>query len=136
LVSAGAGGASAGGRPTSARRASGVRETLLRPVATPVRRRFLVRALANVALHLRWAGRGLTPSVVYDANDLAHAAAGARAHGGAPVSDDRFGLCTAALAEYFSNGRHQHPACDSHLHPSAARSRRTQSSLETCRFPT
>jgi hypothetical protein len=111
-------------------------DVTLRPVATPVRRRFLVRAMANVALHLRWAGRGLTAFVVYDANDLAHAAAGARAHGGAPVSDDRFGLCIAALAEDFSDGRHEHPASDSHLPPSAARSRRTPSSLETCGCPT
>jgi hypothetical protein len=85
-----------------------------------VRQRFLVRAMANVALHLRWAGRGLTAPVVYDANDLAHAAAGARAHGGAPVSYDGFRLCTAALAEDFSDARHQHPASDSHLPPSAA----------------
>jgi hypothetical protein len=79
--------------------------------------------MTNVALHLRWAGRDLAASVVYDANDLAHAPAGAAVHGGTPVSDDRFRPCTAALAENFSNGRHQQPASDSHVPPPAAHMR-------------
>ena len=98
-------------------------DVTLRPLATSVRRRFLVRAMTNAALHLRGAGGGLAASVVYDANDLAHAAAGARVHGGAPVSDGRFRLRTAALAEDFSNCRHQHPASDSHVPPRGAGSR-------------
>src|SRR5215211_5550479 len=73
--------------------------------------------MTNVALYLGWAGRDLAASVVYDANDLAHAAAGAAVHGGTPVCDDCFRPCTAALAEDFSNGRHQQPASDSHVPP-------------------
>ena len=57
--------------------------------------------MANVALHLCWAGRGLAARVVYDPNDLAHAAAAAGVHGGTPVSDDGLRLRTAALAEHF-----------------------------------
>jgi hypothetical protein len=92
-------------------------DVALGPVPTPVRWRFLVRAMTNVALYLGWAGRDLAASVVYDANDLAHAAAGAAVHGGTPVCDDCFRPCTAALAEDFSNGRHQQPASDSHVPP-------------------
>src|SRR5215216_4223358 len=73
--------------------------------------------MTYVALHPRRAGRNLAGSVVCDANDLPLAAAGAGAHGGAPVSDDRFRLRTAALAEDFGNGRHQHPSSDSHVPP-------------------
>src|ERR671914_1236458 len=87
----------------------------LRSPATLVRRRFLVRAMASVALHLCWAGRGLAARVVYDAHDLAHAAAAARVHRGTPVSDDRLRLRTAALAEHFSDGRHERPASDPHV---------------------
>jgi predicted N-acetyltransferase YhbS len=55
-------------------------DVTLRPLATSVRQRFLVRAMANVALHVRWAGRGVAAGVVYDAPDLAHAAAAAGIH--------------------------------------------------------
>ena len=73
--------------------------------------------MTHVALQLRWAGRGLARAVVYDANDLAHSAAAAGVHGGTPVSDDRFRLCTAALAEDFSNGRHKRLSPDPHVPP-------------------
>jgi hypothetical protein len=102
---------------TSARRAP-LADVTLRSPATPVRQRFLVRAMANVALHLRRAGRGLAARVVYDAHDLAHAAAAAAIHRGTPVSDDRLRLRTAALAEHFSDGRHKRPASVSHVPPS------------------
>jgi hypothetical protein len=71
--------------------------------------------MTNVALHLRWAGRGLAARVVYDAHDLAHAAAAAGIHWGTPVSDDRLRLRTAALAEHFSDGRHKRPASSFHV---------------------
>jgi hypothetical protein len=96
-------------------------DVTLRSPATPARQRFLVRAMANVALHLRWAGRGLAAWVVYDAHDLAHAAAAAGIHWGTPVSDDRLRLRTAALAEHFSDGRHKRPASGSHVPPSGDR---------------
>jgi hypothetical protein len=47
--------------------------------------------------------------VVYDAHDLADAAAAAGVHGAPPGSDERFRPRTAALAEHFSNGWHQRP---------------------------
>jgi len=82
----------------------------LRSVLRPRRQRFLVGAMAHVALHLRWAGRGLAGPVVCHANDLAQAAARAGIHGGTPVNEDRFGACTAALAEDLGHCGHQHPA--------------------------
>jgi hypothetical protein len=86
------------------------RHVALRSVRAPVRQRFLVGAMANVALHLAGAGRGLAGPVVCDANDLAQAAAGAGIHRGTPVGEDRFGLCAAALAEDFGHCGHQHSA--------------------------
>ena len=47
--------------------------------------------------------------VVYDAHDLADAAAAAAVHGAPSGSDERFRVRTAALAEHFSNGWHQRP---------------------------
>jgi hypothetical protein len=82
----------------------------LRSVRTPVRQRFFVGAMANVALHLDWAGRRLAGPVVCNANDLAQAAAGARTHRGTPVGQDPFGACTAALAEDFGHCGHQQAA--------------------------
>jgi hypothetical protein len=89
----------------------------LSPLWTPLGWPFLVRAMTNVALNLHWAGRGLAATVTYDANDLALAAAGAGIDGGAPLDDDRFRPCTAALAEDCGNGRHERPASDSHAPP-------------------
>jgi hypothetical protein len=66
--------------------------------------------MANVALHLDWAGRGLAGAVVCNANDLAQAAAGAGIHGGTPVGQEPFGACTAALAEDFGHCGHQQAA--------------------------
>jgi hypothetical protein len=89
----------------------------LRSVPTPVQQRFLVGAVANVALHLARAGRGFAGPVVCDANDLAQAAAGAGIHGGTSVGEDRFGACPAALAEDFGHCGHQHPAPHSDVFP-------------------
>jgi hypothetical protein len=47
--------------------------------------------------------------VVYDAHDLADAAAAAAVHGAPSGSDERFRPCAAALAEHFGNGCHQRP---------------------------
>jgi hypothetical protein len=91
--------------------------------------------MTYVALHLLRAGRNLAGSVVCDANDLALAAAGAGAHGGTPVSDDRFRLRTAALAEDFGNGRHQHPSSDSHVPPKGRTCPAYATELRTCGFP-
>jgi hypothetical protein len=85
-------------------------DVALRSVRTPVRQRFLVGATTNAAVQLGRAGRGLAASVVCDANDLADAAAAAGVHGAVPGSDERFRPRAAALAEHFSNGRHQRPA--------------------------
>ena len=74
-----------------------------------MRRRFLVRAMANVALHLRRAGGGLAALVMYHAHDLADATAVAGVHGATSGSDERFRPRTAALAEHLSNGWHQRP---------------------------
>jgi hypothetical protein len=89
----------------------------LRSVRAPVRQRFLVGAMANAALHLAGAGRGLAGPVVCDANDLAQAAAGAGIHGGTPVVEARFGLYAAALAEDFGHCGHQHSAPNSDVFP-------------------
>jgi hypothetical protein len=82
----------------------------LRTLATAVLRRFLVRAMANALLRRRRIGRGLAALVVYDAHDLADAAAAAGVHGAPSGSDERLRPCTAALADHFSNGWHQRPA--------------------------
>jgi hypothetical protein len=95
-----------GGSPVKARRPG----VPLQPVRTPVPQRFLFGAMANAALHLDWAGRGLAGPMVCDANDLAQAAAGAGIHGGTPVGEDPFGACTAALAEDFGHCGHQQAA--------------------------
>jgi hypothetical protein len=95
-----------GGSPVKARR-PGVRTGCS---GTPVPQRFLFGAMANAALHLDWAGRGLAGPMVCDANDLAQAAAGAWIHGGTPVGEDPFGACTAALAEDVGHCGHQQAA--------------------------
>jgi hypothetical protein len=59
--------------------------------------------MTNASLHLRRAGRGVAPLVVYDAHDLADAAAAAGFHGATPGSDERFRPRTAALAEHLSS---------------------------------
>jgi hypothetical protein len=87
----------------------------LGPIRTPARWRFFVCPLTDVALHLRWSGRGITGTVVCDANDLAHAPAGTGVHGPMPVTDDCLRPGTAPLAQQFRNGRHQHPAPDPHV---------------------
>jgi hypothetical protein len=86
-------------------------------VRTPVRQCFLVGAMANVALDLDWARRGLAGPVVCNANDLAQAAAGAGIHGGTPVGQDPFGACTAALAEDFGDCGHEQAATHSDVFP-------------------
>jgi hypothetical protein len=65
--------------------------------------------MANASLHPRRAGVGLAALMVYDAHDLADAAAAAGVHGAPPGGDERFRPRTAALAEHFSNGWHQRP---------------------------
>jgi hypothetical protein len=65
--------------------------------------------MANASLRRRRIRRGLAALVVYDAHDLAGAAAAAGVHGAPPGSDERFRPRTAALAEHFSNGWHQRP---------------------------
>jgi hypothetical protein len=108
----------------------------LGPLWTPLGWPFLVRAMTNVALNLQRAGRGLAATVTYDANDLAHAAAGAGIDGGAPIGDDRFRPCTAALAKDFGNGRHERPASDSHVPPSWVHMPgKANLAQKGCRFP-
>jgi hypothetical protein len=89
----------------------------LRSVRTSVCQRFIVGAVANVALHLPWAGRGLAGPVVCDANDLAQAAAGTGINGGTAVGEDRFGACATPLAEDFGHCGHQHSAPYSDVFP-------------------
>ena len=116
-------------------RRSPLPDVTLRSPATAVWQRFLVRAMAKVALHLDWTGRGLAARVVYNADHLAHAAAAAAIHWGTPVSDDRLRLRTAALAEHFSDGRHKRPASGSHVPTSGDRQPGAEGTARTIRDP-
>jgi hypothetical protein len=75
------------------------------PFATLVRRGFPVRAMTNVALHLRGTRRRLASWVVHDADNLEHAAAATAVRQATSVGDD-LGLRPTVLTEQFSNGWH------------------------------
>jgi hypothetical protein len=84
----------------------------LGPVGSRDRGRFLVRPVTNTAFDRLRAGRGLAGSVVGDANDLAHATAEARTHGGSSAEHDGFRPCTASLTQDFGYRWHRCPAAE------------------------